>query len=85
MRSTRFDPTAPPQVGAQVRINTGQFEGYTGEVTRHDARGRAVCFTITVFDRPVELSLDYNTAAEILDMVAVSSAEPGSVLSSGDS
>lgn len=67
---------APPKVGTWVRINTGVFEGYTGQVTRLAARGRAVHFPITVFDRPVELNLDYDTAAQILDTVAASSGEP---------
>ncbi len=73
MHSGRFDPKAPPGVGRQARINTGQFEGYVGTVTRVDEGARAVYFTISVFDRPVELCLDFYTAAEILDLLTDSS------------
>jgi hypothetical protein len=66
MGSSRFNPEVPPKVGAQVRINAGQFEGYTGEVTKLDAQGRVVYFAITVFERLVELSLRYDTATETL-------------------
>jgi len=68
MHSGRFDPKAPPGVGRKVRINTGQFEGYTGAVTQVDATARVVYFTISVFDRPVELRLDFDTAAEMLNL-----------------
>lgn len=83
MRPARFDPESPAPVGSRMRINSGQFEGYTGEVSRLDGKGRAVYFTIVVFDRPVELSLDYDTAAEILDVEASWSAEPGAAADRG--
>ena len=74
MISACFNPEAPPQIGAWVRINAGQFKDYTGKITKLDAKRRAVYFTITVIDRSVELSLDYETAAKTLDME--SSNEP---------
>jgi hypothetical protein len=79
--SERFDPGKPSHIDSQVRINTGEFEGYIGRVTRLDDRSRTVYFTITVFQRPVELRLDYDTAAQILDIVAGRSAEPVNGLS----
>jgi transcription antitermination factor NusG len=73
----RFDPEALPRVGGQVRINTGQFEGYTGTITRLDANIREVYFTISVFDRSVELVLDFDTAVEILDVQLLGHTEAG--------
>jgi transcription antitermination factor NusG len=68
-RTRRFDPGARPRVGGQVRINTGQFEGYSGPVIRVDEHNRVIYFSITVFQRSVELSLDFDTAATILDVL----------------
>lgn len=64
----RFNPDSPPHVGDQVRVAAGQFDGHFGQVTRIDCNGRAVYFTIAVFERPVELSLDFDTAVEMLEI-----------------
>jgi transcription antitermination factor NusG len=69
MQSTRFDPQALPPIAGKVQINTGQFKGYAGLITRVDEQNRIVYFAITVFDRPVELSLDFESAASILDVL----------------
>jgi len=68
MRLARFNPESPVPVGSPVYINSGEFEGYGGEVTRLDIAVRAVHFVISVFERPVELWLDFDTAAKILNV-----------------
>lgn len=68
MPSARFHPERPPLVGVPVRINAGQFCGHEGRVSRIDEQERVVHFTIMLFDRPVELRLDFDTAADILDV-----------------
>jgi transcription antitermination factor NusG len=69
MQSCRFDPEAPPRVGGQVQINTGQFEDYASPILRVDEENRFIYFRITVFERPVEFSLDFGTAATFLDVL----------------
>lgn len=69
MSDVRFDPTNPPSAGGRVRINAGQFKGYEGSVLSVDSNRREVRFKIEVFNRPVELSLDFNAAAQLLDIV----------------
>jgi transcription antitermination factor NusG len=66
--STSFNPDFPPAVNGRVRINTGQFAGYEGTVDRVDQNARMVYFTIVTFG-PVELSLDFDAAANALDVL----------------
>lgn len=70
MSKADFNPEVPPQVGAQVCIKSGEFEGYTGEITSLDFQVRVVYFRVMVFERPVNLSLAYDTAAEILAVIS---------------
>jgi transcription antitermination factor NusG len=69
MQDNRFDASRPLPVGARVRINQGQLAGYDGRIVSIDGGRREVWFAVTVFDRPVELRLDFATAAQTLDVV----------------
>ncbi|EMI53024.1 hypothetical protein [Rhodopirellula sallentina] len=57
----------PLLAGDAVSINDGQFAGYTGSITRVDAIAKVIFIEVDVFDRPVELQLDYATAKTLLD------------------
>ena len=67
-KSIRFNPGFPPAVNGRVRISAGQFEGYEGTVDRVDLNARMVYFTIVTFE-PVELTLDFDTASKVLDVL----------------
>ena len=51
-----------------MRIKKGIFEGYTRTVTSLDEKERTICFLMLLFERSVELCLDFDTAADILDV-----------------
>jgi transcription antitermination factor NusG len=59
----------PLRMGNLTRIMTGQIEGYEARVIGVDSARREVCLSLTVFERPVAIRLDFRTAADILELV----------------
>jgi hypothetical protein len=55
------------QVGDRALVTEGEFRGYEVQVTRLDEARRTVYFTMMVWNRPVELQLDFAVAAWLLE------------------